>query len=108
MEGLLGLPCQCSHGMQAVGDALSGLLMVEAALRRRQWALQQWAALYQDLPSRQTKVVVTDRSVITTTNAETRVATPAGLQPLIDRAVAGILQILLFFLRRSDQAPRHC
>jgi hypothetical protein len=41
---------------QAVGDAISGILLVEAALRRRQWGLAEWAALYTDLPSRQTKV----------------------------------------------------
>ena len=63
--------------------------MVEAALRRRQWGLQQWASLYEDLPSRQTKVVVADRSVINTINAETQVATPAELQPLINQAVTG-------------------
>ncbi|KAL0038851.1 hypothetical protein WJX79_010662 [Trebouxia sp. C0005] len=75
---------------QAVGDALSGVLMVEAALRRRQWDLQEWGHLYQDLPSRQTKVLVADRSVISTINAETQVAAPAGLQALIDKAVAGV------------------
>ena len=63
--------------------------MVEAGLRRQQWNLGQWAGLYQDLPSRQTKVMVADRSMITTTNAETQVAAPAGLQALIDQAVAG-------------------
>lgn len=41
---------------QAVGDALSGLLLVEAGLRRKKWGLQEWAALYSDLPSRQLKV----------------------------------------------------
>ena len=40
---------------QAVGDALSGILMVEAALRRRQWGLNDWAQLYTDLPNRQLK-----------------------------------------------------
>ncbi len=40
---------------QAVGDALSGVLLVEAALRRKRWGLDQWAALYTDLPSRQLK-----------------------------------------------------
>lgn len=41
---------------QAVGDALSGILLVEAALRRRGWGLTEWADLYTDLPSRQLKV----------------------------------------------------
>ena len=68
--------------------------MVEAGLRRRQWGLGQWAGLYRDLPSRQTKVLVADRSVITTMNAETQVSAPAGLQALIDQAVAGQQQYL--------------
>ena len=41
---------------QAVGDALSGILLVEAALRRRKWGLSDWTSLYADLPSRQSKV----------------------------------------------------
>ena len=40
---------------QAVGDAISGLLLVEVALRRKHWSIRQWAALYTDLPSRQLK-----------------------------------------------------
>ncbi|KAI7835556.1 hypothetical protein COHA_010550 [Chlorella ohadii] len=75
---------------QAVGDAISGILMVEAALRQRGWGLPQWAALYADLPSRQLKVMVADRAAIVTTDAETRVAEPRGLQAAIDAAVAGV------------------
>ena len=75
---------------QAVGDALSGILLVEAALRRKGWGLDRWAALYADLPSRQLKVSVADRSGLQTTDAETRVAQPAGLQAAIDGAVAGV------------------
>lgn len=41
---------------QAVGDALSGLLLVETILRHMGWSIRQWNALYQDLPSRQLKV----------------------------------------------------
>jgi phosphoacetylglucosamine mutase len=33
---------------------------------------QQWQDVYTDLPSRQTKLKVADRSVITTTDAERR------------------------------------
>ena len=44
---------------QAVGDALSGILLVEAALRQKRWSLQDWLALYADLPSRQLKVGLT-------------------------------------------------
>lgn len=41
---------------QAVGDALSGLLLVEAILRYMRWSIHRWNELYQDLPSRQLKV----------------------------------------------------
>ena len=44
------------HWAQAVGDALSGVLLVEAALRILGWSLPDWAATYADLPSRQLKV----------------------------------------------------
>lgn len=40
---------------QAVGDALSGLLLVEAILHNKGWSFQKWCDLYQDLPSRQLK-----------------------------------------------------
>ncbi|KAG0609605.1 hypothetical protein M758_7G000100 [Ceratodon purpureus] len=72
---------------QAVGDALSSILMVESVLRYRNWSLQQWNALYTDLPSRQLKVTVADRSVFKTTDAETKVAFPSLLQGAIDTLV---------------------
>jgi phosphoacetylglucosamine mutase len=75
---------------QSVGDAISGILLVEAALRKKGWGLEDWAALYTDLPSRQLKVKVADRKVITTTDAETKVSEPKSLQPLIDVAVAEV------------------
>jgi phosphoacetylglucosamine mutase len=74
----------------AVGDAVSGILIVEAALRRKKWSLEQWAGLYADLPSCQMKVKVADRSVISTTDAERRVAEPKALQDKIDELVAGV------------------
>ena len=79
--------------------------MVEAALRRRQWGLQQWGQLYQDLPSRQTKVLVADRSIITTSHAETQVAAPAGLQTLIDQAVAGQALVRQKWVQGGSTSP---
>ncbi|KAL5670846.1 hypothetical protein ACJX0J_015152, partial [Zea mays] len=70
---------------QAVGDALSGLLLVEAILQYKGWSFQDWCGLYSDLPSRQLKVKVKDRSVIVTTDAETKVSQPSSLQELIDK-----------------------
>ena len=71
-----------------MGDALSGLLLVWYALRRLEWNTSHWAALYTDLPSRQLKVRVPDRAAFTTTDAETRLVTPTGLQAQIDALVA--------------------
>eukprot|EP00884_Botryococcus_braunii_P003349 jgi/Botrbrau1/13014/Bobra.0389s0011.1 len=75
---------------QAVGDALSNILLVEACLFRKGWGLEEWAGLYQDLPSRQLKVKVKDRRAITTADAERRVVSPPGLQEAIEGAVAGV------------------
>jgi len=73
---------------QAVGDALSGSLLVEAILQYKGWSFQNWCELYCDLPSRQLKVKVIDRSSIVTTDAETKVSQPSSLQELIDKETA--------------------
>eukprot|EP00850_Spirogloea_muscicola_P016611 SM000136S00157 [mRNA] locus=s136:49310:51741:- [translate_table: standard] len=73
---------------QAVGDGLSGILLVEAALAARQWSLVDWDAMYDDLPSRQLKVRVTDRRQVVTTPEETCVLRPPGLQAAIDAEIA--------------------
>lgn len=73
---------------QAVGDALSGLLLVEAILLHMGWSIHQWNDLYQDLPSRQRKVKVVDRTVIITENAETVAVKPSGIQDAINTEVA--------------------
>ncbi|CAL4952390.1 unnamed protein product [Urochloa decumbens] len=77
---------------QAVGDALSGLLLVEAILQYKRWSFQNWCELYSDLPSRQLKVKVVDRSSIVTTDAETKVSQPSSLQELIDKETANYTQ----------------
>ncbi|TXG54355.1 hypothetical protein EZV62_019611 [Acer yangbiense] len=73
---------------QAVGDALSGLLLVEAILRHMGWSIHNWNELYQDLPSRQLKVKVADRTAVVTANAETVVMSPPGLQEAINSEIA--------------------
>ena len=45
---------------QAVGDALSGVLLVEAILQHMGWSIEKWSKLYEDLPSRQLKASVPD------------------------------------------------
>ncbi len=41
---------------QAVGDALSDLLLVETILHARGWSAQDWSKAYTDLPNRLLKV----------------------------------------------------
>jgi phosphoacetylglucosamine mutase len=74
---------------QAVGDALSDLLLVEVVMHEAQWAtLAPWSALYTEFPSRMLKTAVPDRNAVKTTNAERTCVAPAGLQGAIDALVA--------------------
>jgi phosphoacetylglucosamine mutase len=72
---------------QAVGDAISDLLLVEACLAHKKWDLEKWNSIYSDLPSYQSKVAVPDRTLIKTTDAERRTVSPAGLQEALDEVV---------------------
>eukprot|EP00730_Choanoeca_flexa_P009797 TRINITY_DN1339_c0_g1_i1.p1 TRINITY_DN1339_c0_g1~~TRINITY_DN1339_c0_g1_i1.p1 ORF type:complete len:531 (+),score=124.34 TRINITY_DN1339_c0_g1_i1:168-1595(+) len=72
---------------QTVGDAISDMLMVEAILALKNMQNEQWVAMYQDLPNRQLKVKVADRTAIETTDAERRCVAPAGLQDAINALV---------------------
>ncbi|CAL1368315.1 unnamed protein product [Linum trigynum] len=73
---------------QAVGDAFSGLLLVEAILIHKGWSICKWNGLYQDLPSRQLKVKVIDRTAVVTENAETIAVKPPGIQEAINAEIA--------------------
>lgn len=73
---------------QAVGDALSGLLLVEVILQHMGWSVHRWNDLYHDLPSRQLKVKVADRTAVVTANAETVVVRPIGIQEAINALTA--------------------
>ncbi|KAI9361251.1 hypothetical protein DFJ73DRAFT_814562 [Zopfochytrium polystomum] len=73
---------------QAVGDALSDMLMVEAILTCQGKSLSQWDSDYTDLPSRQEKVKVANRTLFVPINADTELAAPAGLQEKINAHVA--------------------
>ncbi|KAF6115473.1 phosphoglucomutase 3 [Phyllostomus discolor] len=72
---------------QAAGDAISDMLVIEAILALKGLTVQQWDALYTDLPNRQLKVKVADRQVISTTDAERQAVTPPGLQEAINNLV---------------------
>ena len=77
----------------AVGDAMSGILLVEAILQQSNRPSNTASfedMYYVDLPSAQTKHVVPDRSKIKTYDAERRVREPTGLQDDIDAIVQKI------------------
>ncbi|XP_029903711.1 phosphoacetylglucosamine mutase [Myripristis murdjan] len=72
---------------QTVGDSISDMLLIEAILAIKGMTVQQWDAIYSDLPNRQLKVRVSNPRVIDTTDAERRAVSPAGLQEAIDSLV---------------------
>ena len=74
---------------QTVGDAMSDMLVVETILYEKGWSLEDWGAAYTDLPNRQRKVTIKDRTVIKTTDSERKTTAPEGLQEEIDKLVAG-------------------
>lgn len=73
---------------QCVGDAISDLLCVLAVLHYLKLSPAQWDKAYTDLPNKLVKVVVADRTIFKTTNAERTLVAPEGLQAKIDAAVA--------------------
>ncbi|KAI0825056.1 phosphoacetylglucosamine mutase [Trametes gibbosa] len=72
---------------QTVGDALSDMLLVEVVLAHKSYGGQEWDSLYVDLPNRLVKVVVPNRGLFKTEDAERRLVSPAGLQGRIDELV---------------------
>ncbi|KAJ3300251.1 Phosphoacetylglucosamine Mutase [Borealophlyctis nickersoniae] len=73
---------------QAVGDALSDLLLVEAILVNQGRTFEQWDSAYTDLPSRQEKVKVARRLDFVPIKADTELSKPEGLQAKINAQVA--------------------
>ncbi|KAJ5328602.1 Phosphoacetylglucosamine mutase [Penicillium brevicompactum] len=69
---------------QAVGDALSDMLLVEAILAHKGWSPKEWLGTYTDLPSRLVRVEVNDRSIFKAYDAERKLESPAGLQGTIE------------------------
>ncbi|GMT22878.1 hypothetical protein PFISCL1PPCAC_14175, partial [Pristionchus fissidentatus] len=72
---------------EIVGDAMADLLAVELILRHYNWSVREWAAMYEDAPSKQLKIPVDDRSLFKTTRDETRLVEPSNLQKTIDDVV---------------------
>lgn len=72
---------------QTVGDALSDILLVEVVLAHKGYSGYEWDAIYSDLPNRLVKVVVSDRTVFKTEDAERRLTSPPNLQKKLDELV---------------------
>lgn len=72
---------------QTVGDGLSDMLLVEVVLAHRSYGAFEWDSLYVDLPNRLVKVVVSDRNIFKTEDAERRLVSPPGVQARIDELV---------------------
>lgn len=63
---------------------------VVQVLTLKGWTLQDWNKLYNDLPSKQDKLAVADRTMFKPTDDETRLIEPAPLQSKIDEFVAAV------------------
>ena len=72
---------------QAVGDALSDLLLVEVILAHKGWGPKEWDQTYTDLPNRLVRVEVADRNIFKTVDAERKLEKPEGVQAMIDGLV---------------------
>lgn len=72
---------------QAVGDALSDMLMVEVILAHKQWGMREWLNTYVDLPNRLVRVEVKDRGMFKAVDAERKLESPEGAQKEIDDLV---------------------
>ncbi|KAF8584511.1 phosphoacetylglucosamine mutase [Ramaria rubella] len=72
---------------QTVGDALSDMLLVEVVLAHKGYSGYEWDSIYTDMPNRLVKVVVKDRNIFQTEDAERRLTNPPGLQQKLDDLV---------------------
>jgi phosphoacetylglucosamine mutase len=73
---------------QATGDAISDLLFVEVFLIQKNWTIANWNAIYQDLPSRQTKIKIADRDIIKVNEKDdTKVLGPENLRIALEETL---------------------
>ena len=72
---------------QAVGDAMSGLLLCFAILSLRNMTFDDWCGLYTDLPSKQCKIDCAAKASIICSEDETQVVAPEGLQAALNEAM---------------------
>jgi phosphoacetylglucosamine mutase len=84
LKHLLNMPLLIN---QAIGDALSNILMIEVILKHKNWSLYQWDLLYKDLPNTLRAQKVKDRKIFKTIDAERRLIEPPNLQEKIDHLI---------------------
>ncbi len=72
---------------QTVGDSISDLLVIVAILTNLGIKPDAWDEAYKDLPNRLVKVIVPDRTIYRTVDAERKLVSPPYLQDKIDREV---------------------
>ena len=73
---------------QTVGDAISDLLVILVILCHMKLNPENWQLSYKDLPNRLVKVIVPDRTVYKTVNAERQLISPKGMQDQINAIVS--------------------
>ena len=71
----------------------------------KNWTIKDWDAIYSDLPSRQTKLPVEDRTKIQCNETETQVTSPVDLQNEINTLVQQVDQGRAF-VRPSGTEPK--
>ena len=76
----------------SVGDALSDAMVALACLAVRGWTLQDWIRSYTDYPSRQLKLAVQNKSLITCSEDETTALSPPALPVALAAAAAKVKQ----------------
>lgn len=77
---------------QVTGDAISDMLLCLAVLQVYSMSSAEWCALYQDLPSRQVKCKVSDKSLIRCSNDEMEVVEPRALQERLFASMSAVQQ----------------
>lgn len=75
---------------QAVGDALSDMLLTLISLQASSYDILGWHGTYMDLPSRQTKVPVANKDLIICSDDEKTVVSPRPLQEELNSSMNSI------------------
>ena len=75
---------------QTVGDALSDMLVSLAILTILDMDYTHWNALYTELPSKQVKLAVRDKSMLQCSDDETHLLSPVSLQLQLTKAMQSV------------------